>query len=146
MKTVGEVLRHARKLSVECTARTFWKYHKLGLLPKGYKISGRGNVIYFPDDTAVRLWLVQFLSKELEFNLTEISRYSWSQFESTQAVWRPTADWASGEFILEAKRHCARGKDALLRQLLDFLMNHLVPAKNDDLEQSYREKIPPTDI
>jgi DNA-binding transcriptional MerR regulator len=126
MKTVAQVLEEAQKRRVGCTERTFWKYHKLGLLPEGRKISGRGNAVYFPDDTALRLWIIQLLTKELEFSLSDISRYPWSQFEVDQL--KLPLHTYPGELILETKNQYDKLKGAFLRQLIDKLVEDLKSA------------------
>jgi hypothetical protein len=143
MKTVAEILNQVRKVGVVCTERTFWKYHQLRLLPCGRKIPGQGNVVYFPDETALRLWLVHFLTKELEFSLSDVSRYPWSQFESVHEM--SALERLPGEFILTAKNEYDKAKDATLRQLLDSLMKHLESAtdnrgKRPDTWDGYRHR------
>lgn len=123
MKTVAQVLDEAEKLRAGCTERTFWKYHKLRILSQGRKVSGRGNITYFPDDTAVRLWLIHFLATQLEFSLSDISRYPWSQFEAAQVT--PPKNTIPGELVLEAKNQCDKGKDKIIREIVGHLMKHL---------------------
>ena len=69
--TLSEVLARARKLGVKCSESAFWKYYKLGLVPKGEKLPGRGNVLYFPDGTHHCLHWVVCL-KEVTGSLEEI--------------------------------------------------------------------------
>ena len=64
MRSIEETLLDARKVGVKCSKRTFWKYHSLKLLPTGGKVSGRGNVAYFPDDSYLDLWVIQLLKGE----------------------------------------------------------------------------------
>lgn len=124
MKTVDEILKQADELGARCTERTFWKYHKLGLLPEGLKITGRGNVLYFPNDTALRLLIIQLLTKEMQLSLSDISRYPWAQVEPTQLKspreWRPSDD-----FILEAKSRFDRAKDTMVREVIEKLLKDL---------------------
>jgi len=123
MKTVEQILKEVRKVGVVCTERTFWKYHQLRLLPSGKKIPGQGNTAYFPDETALRLWLIHFLTKKLELNLSDISRYPWPQFESLHDA-SAVMD-IPGELMLTAKTEYDKTKDAALRHLVDQLMKHL---------------------
>ena len=67
------VLAKARKLGIKCTPRTFWRYHELGLLPKGRKMPGYGNVVYFPPSTEFSLWWIEYFSKELQIPLIQIA-------------------------------------------------------------------------
>jgi hypothetical protein len=129
MKTVTEILNEVGKVGVVCTERTFWKYHQLRLLPRGRKKQGGGNVVYFPDETVFRLWLINFLTKKLEFDLSDVSRYSWSQVESGNDVCAP--ERISGEFILRAKNEYDKAKDTALQQLVDRLMKHLESSENN---------------
>jgi len=123
MKTLAQVLEEAEKLGAECTERTFWKYHKLRLLPKGQKKSGGGNLLYFPNDTALRIWIIQLLTKELEFSLSDISQYPWSQFEVNHSEWRP--NMYPGELVLETKNQYDKLKGTFLRQVIDKLVEEL---------------------
>ena len=130
MKTVPQVLDEAQKLRARCTERTFWKYHKLGLLPEGQKIAGKGNVMYYPEDTALRLWFIHFLTKELEFSLSDIARYPWSQFEDAHLV--SPLNGIPGELILEAKNQCRQAKRTMLRQLIEKLVQDLKSGTDRD--------------
>src|ERR1700693_4642081 len=79
MNTVRDVLLQVKKMGIRCTERTFWHYHKLRLLPDGQKISGCGNVVFFQDDTALRIWFIVLLTKDFDFSIPEVCRYPWSQ-------------------------------------------------------------------
>ncbi len=125
MKKVAEVLEEAEGLGAGCTERTFWKYQKLGLLSEGRKISGQGNVVYFPDDTALRLWIIQLLTKELEFSLSDIARYPWSQFEVDQVNLPP--DSHPGKLILETKNRYGKLKGKFVGEFIDKLKESLNP-------------------
>ena len=122
MNTVAEVLKQARRQGLDCSRRTFWNYYLSGFLPKGHKIPGKGNVLYFPGETVLRLRIIQFLMEQLDFRLSELSRYPWSQFEC-----RPTQSLfsISDEFVLTAKRQYDKMRDAALHKFLGELVDHL---------------------
>ena len=120
MKTLAKVLHEAEELRARCTERTFWKYHKLRLLPERQKLPGKGNTAYFPDDTPLRLWLIHFLATQLEFSLSDISRYPWSQFEAPQVA--SPGHTIPGELMLEARNRYDREKDKIVRQIIEQLM------------------------
>jgi DNA-binding transcriptional MerR regulator len=122
MNTVTNIVRQARALGLDCSERTFWKYHQLRLLPRGQKIRGRGNAVYFPDETVLRLWIIHFLTQQLEFTLSEVSRYPWYQFECPNAA--PTFQ-ISPEFIVTAKHQFDKARDAALHKLVGELLTHL---------------------
>jgi hypothetical protein len=63
--TLHEVEERAKRSGVAVPARTLWEYLHSGLLPQGHKIPGRGNVLYYPDDTADRLIQVYWLNKKM---------------------------------------------------------------------------------
>jgi hypothetical protein len=114
MITVRAVMSQAKKLGVGCTKRTFWHYDKLGLLPRGRKVPGYGNVMFFPDDTAARLWLIGFLTKELGFSLTDLRRFPWAEFSTV-----PTeSSRLPKEFIFSAKRDFEDARGACLKKVL----------------------------
>jgi len=117
MNTVRDVLRKAKKLGAKCTERTFWHYHKLRLLPEGQKISGRGNVVFFPDDTALRIWLIYFLTTELEFRISELQRYPWAQFNIGDAV--SSFDQLPEDFIFGAKQKLQKSRDDSLKRIME---------------------------
>lgn len=122
MKTVSQILDEAQKNGIPCTERTFWKYHKLGLLPEGQKLPGRGNVAYFPDDTLLRLWLIAFLKSEMNLNLSDFSRYEWPEIESDPE--KLPNEW-SGDFFLNAKRQCQKAKREAMRTVIEQLVEGL---------------------
>ena len=75
--TLSEVLARARKLGVKCSESAFWKYYKLGLVPKGKKYRGYGNVLWFPPGTEFSLWWIYFWTKEIGLSLnrtTEVAK------------------------------------------------------------------------
>ena len=113
-------MSEVQELGVQCTERTFWKYHKLGLLPEAQKKRGEGNVAYFPDDTPLRLWFIEFLTKKLEFSLSEVSRVPWHQFAS-----KSHNMWIPGDFALEAKNRYHGMKDQALVDIVEKLLNEL---------------------
>jgi hypothetical protein len=116
METVRDVLKKAKKLGAKCTERTFWHYHKLRLLPDGQKISGRGNVVFFPRDTAVRIWLVYFLTAELGFSISEIARYPWAQFDigNTLSAFHGLPE----DFVFGTKRKLQKLRDDSLKYIM----------------------------
>jgi hypothetical protein len=75
MKTIVESLEKTGTLGIKCAISTFWKYYSLGLLPQGKKIRGRGNALYVPDDTHLRIRLIQFLNESIGIPLDELSRF-----------------------------------------------------------------------
>lgn len=80
--TLSDVLGELRQAGLRNTARTFWKYAGLGLLPKGEKIAGRGNVLYFPADTVKRLRTIDFLNKDVGIPLRQLGKMrDWFQGE-----------------------------------------------------------------
>jgi DNA-binding transcriptional MerR regulator len=112
--TIRDVMIQAKKLGVHCTARTFWQYYKLGLLPDGRKLLGHGNVMFFPDDTATRLWLIGFLTRELGFTLSDLRRFHWSEFRALPAE----NTKLKKEFIFAAKRDFEDARAACLKKVL----------------------------
>jgi DNA-binding transcriptional MerR regulator len=112
-----------------CTERTFWKYHKLGLVPEGQKVPGNGNVAYFPDDTPLRLWLINFLTRQLEFSLQDIAGYPWEQFERSQR--RLTQNHIPDEVVVETKNQFKREKRRMIQELIGRLIGDLTSGKND---------------
>lgn len=61
--TVEDILREAKQIGALVSRRSLFRYIEEGMLPLGKKISGRGNVSYFPADAHKQLWLVQVLTK-----------------------------------------------------------------------------------
>lgn len=130
MKRLNAVLKDARKYGVQCTERTFWKYHRMGLLPEGQKLSGHGNVVFFPDETVMRLRLIQLLTKEMEFTLQDVAKYPWSQLDPISNVWFGEV---ISEDVLEAKNSYQKAKDELFREFVQCLLGakkakHSAPA------------------
>lgn len=72
--TLEQVRRETRKMGVNITPRTFWRYIELGLLPRGQKYPGQGNVFFFPEDTPQRIVQIQTLKKELGIPLHVIRK------------------------------------------------------------------------
>jgi hypothetical protein len=122
MISVAEVLKRAEQLGLECPNRTFWRYYQLGFLPRGHKVPGRGNVLYFPDETALRLWVIHFLTQQLGLTFSEVARYPWSQFECQNT--KPMCS-ISGEFVLTAKHQFDKIRDAALHKFVGELVNQL---------------------
>jgi hypothetical protein len=56
-----EVLKLAEQLGVKCSLRNFWMHHDRGLVPKGRKIQGRGNALYFPEETVLHLYVLSIV-------------------------------------------------------------------------------------
>lgn len=81
MLTVVELMEQARKLGVRIAPRTFWKYAALGLVPTGRKIYGRGNVLYFPDDTPKRLYVIQVLASQAGIQPSTLSKQKLGEWE-----------------------------------------------------------------
>jgi hypothetical protein len=63
--TLHEVEERAKRSGVAVPARTLWEYLHSRLLPQGHKIPGRGNVLYYPEDTPERLIQVYWLNKKM---------------------------------------------------------------------------------
>jgi hypothetical protein len=117
MKTVREILKEVKGMGARCPRRTFWHYHKLRLLPEGQKISGRGNVVFFPDDTALRIWLIYFLTTELEFRISELQRYPWEQFHIGDTV--KSFDQLPEDFVFGAKQKLQKSRDDSLKRVME---------------------------
>lgn len=117
MDTVRDVLKKAKKLGAKCTERTLWHYYKLRLLPEGQKISGRGNVVFFPRDTALRIWLISFLTAELGFSLSEICRYPWAQFDTGDAF--STFRGLPEDFVFSAKQKLQKSREDSLKHTME---------------------------
>jgi hypothetical protein len=82
MLTLTDVQETTKKWGLDFNTRTFWKYYQMGLLPKGQKIKGRGNVLYFPEETPQRLFAVHWMSNVVCIPLAEIKRITtnrWGQ-------------------------------------------------------------------
>lgn len=72
-QSLSDIRRRAQKLGVKCTVRTFWRYYNLGMLPKGRKFPGYGNVLWFRPGTEIVLWWVEFLSTTVGIPLVNIA-------------------------------------------------------------------------
>jgi hypothetical protein len=120
MKTIDEVLEEVRVMGTECSERSLWKYHKLRLIPGGRKVSGEGNKVFFPEGTALRLWLVRLLTDELGFSLSDVVRLPWSQLEGRRPVWSSIK--VPGELVLAVRDECNKARDKLLLQLVGKLV------------------------
>ena len=137
--SLSEVLGELRQAGFRFTARTFWKYAGLGLLPKGKKIPGRGNVLYFPADTVKRLRTIDFLNKEVGIPLNKLRRMrDWFQGDdfSRSVLWQnPTplrlVAWfasALAETGLLQKKRLSRADVAELGKIRDELSDLLKQA------------------
>lgn len=73
--SVVEAVEAAESLGTRCALSTFWKYTSLGLLKKGRKKRGRGNVLHVDYDTPQRIRLVKVLNESLGIPLNEISEF-----------------------------------------------------------------------
>jgi len=73
--TLADILTGVRSGGVPFTARTFWKYYQLGLLPKGRKLQGRGNVLYFPPQTPQRILWIDVLNKKVGIGLEALAKH-----------------------------------------------------------------------
>jgi len=90
-------------------------------LPEGLKLPGKGNRVYLPDETIVRIWMIHFLTEELDFKLSELSKYRWPDFE-----WQRLSKLGvSREFVFETKGKLARSRQADLDNVVQDLMKHL---------------------
>ncbi len=74
MLTLKEVLDKLGDMGVDFAPRTFWKYVDMGLLPKGRKLPGQGNLFFFPEDTPQRIAQLYTLNKDLGFPLHLLQR------------------------------------------------------------------------
>lgn len=134
--TLSEVLGELRQAGFRSTARTFWKYAGLGLLPKGKKIPGRGNVLYFPAGTVKRLRTIDFLNKDVGIPLHQLRRMrDWFQGEdfSRSVLWQdPTplrlVAWfasALAETGLFGKQKLSQADLAVLKKIRDEFTQRL---------------------
>ena len=134
--TLSEVLGELRHTGFRSTARTFWKYTGLGLLPKGKKIPGRGNVLYFPADTVKRLRTIDFLNKDVGIPLHQLKRMrDWFQgadFRRSLLWQSPTplrlVAWfasALADTGLLAKKKLSQSDLSMLRQIRDEFTERL---------------------
>ncbi len=76
------------KMGRGVASRTFWRYIALGLLPKGVKLRGHGNILFFPEDTAKRIAQIEVLKKDygLPLRLLRKSSFHFLQHESTESL------------------------------------------------------------
>lgn len=119
MKTIRDVLRNAQLDGVPCTSRTFWNYHRLGLLPEGQKIPGRGNKVFFPDNTNARLWLIHILTNRVGFSIADLKRYPWAQHrQGTRILEIPKA---IPKAIYGAKQEIQLSRDRALKKAIKIL-------------------------
>jgi hypothetical protein len=86
MLTLTDIQTETRRWGFEFTPQTFWKYYRLGLLPKGKKIKGRGNAMYFPENTPQRLFAVHWMSNVVCIPLAEIQRISANKWQHPTAL------------------------------------------------------------
>jgi len=84
--TLSDIEAITKKWGFNFNARTFWKYYRMGLLPKGEKIKGRGNVMYFPDGTPQRLFAVHWMSTVVGIPLADIKRITKNRCENPTAM------------------------------------------------------------
>src|SRR5215469_9050610 len=132
MKTLNAILDDAKRFRIPCTERTFWKYYKLGLLPEGRKIPGKGNVVFFPNDTLLRLWLIAFMKEEMNSSLADISHCPLPEFDIGDGDLPPNI-W-TGDFLLKAKRECQKAK----REAMLTVINELVKALESEKNANYQ--------
>lgn len=96
MLTLDEVQERAKKAGAPVAERTLWKYIIAGLLPRGEKVPGQGNVLFFPDDTADRLAQLYWVNKEVGIPLPVLRKSllylrEGEHWGSTMASLRPSA-------------------------------------------------------
>src|SRR5579862_1514661 len=84
--TLSDIEAITKEWGFNFNVRTFWKYYRMGLLPKGEKIRGRGNVMYFPPETPQRLFAVHWLSTVVGIPLAEIKRMANNRCENPTAL------------------------------------------------------------
>jgi hypothetical protein len=84
MITITEVLQRARELGIQCAIQTFRKYVDLGLIPP-VKIPGRGNVLYFPDDTSERLYVLLVLTRHDGISLSALVKQGFGKWSPGKA-------------------------------------------------------------
>jgi len=130
-----EILQQARTLGVKISVRTFWKYYEAGLLPKGKKIAGRGNVAYFPSKTVFYLYFAAFLKSWRPLPLSVAARAGSGKTaqaaEAKKALWLPVEsvvselkkrDWRSLPPISECRRRASREFSRLLPGIFDVVV------------------------
>ncbi len=96
MLTLDEVQERAKKAGAPVAERTLWKYIVAGLLPRGEKLPGQGNVRFFPDDTVDRLAQLYWVNKEVGIPLPVLRRSllylrEGEHWESTMVKLQPSA-------------------------------------------------------
>jgi hypothetical protein len=75
--TLNEVAERARRFDVAVPPRTLWEYLRSNLLPQGKKISGQGNVLYYPEYAPDRLVQVYWLNKKLGIPISVLQESSY---------------------------------------------------------------------
>lgn len=65
MLTLDEVQARTAKVGVPIADRTFWKYVRLGLLPSGETVPGKGHKRFFRDDLPDRIVQLNWLNKDV---------------------------------------------------------------------------------
>ncbi len=76
MITLEQICSDLKDMKVNFAPRTFWRYIELGLLPKGQKLKGKGNILYFPEDTVKRIAQIEFLKQDLGLPLRLLRKSS----------------------------------------------------------------------
>lgn len=140
VNTVRHVLKEVKKMGIRCTERTFWHYHKLRLLPDGAKISGRGNIVFFPNDVVIRLWLINVLIRDLEFTISDLCRYPWPQLNTSSVTVAPRE--LPGEMILASRQKLQDARDACLRHVVGNIESLLKVDKNAVAAVAAKSAIP----
>jgi hypothetical protein len=74
MLTLDEIQERAKKAGAPVTERTVWKYITMGLLPRGEKLPGQGNVRFYSDDTADQLVQLYWLNKRVGIPLAVLHK------------------------------------------------------------------------
>ena len=74
MVTLTDIQQELKKLGYNVAPRTFWRYYRSGVLPKGEKLAGRGNVLYFPDNAAEVLMRVMWLHEAMRLPLKSLRK------------------------------------------------------------------------
>ena len=75
--TLNEVEERARRFGAAVPPRTLWEYLRLKLLPQGKKISGHGNVLYYPEYAPDRLVQVFWLNRKLGIPISVLQESSY---------------------------------------------------------------------
>jgi hypothetical protein len=74
MLTLDEVQERTKKAGVPIADRTFWSYVRLGLLPNGQTVPGRGHKRFFLDDLPDRIIQLNWLNKDVGIPLSVLRR------------------------------------------------------------------------